>query len=333
MATMTLRNFGGFYQLVVETEADLKALDSLDPARWGATSAPLRDLHCDPAFLAFVDTAGTGRIRVQELLAARNWLFDRMKTRRRTEERTDELLIGDIDTAHPDGAKLRHAAEHVVKELKLSDVTRLKLADVRAYRSGYTRMLANGDGVVPPALLPDADVADFAREVMSVVGSAPDASGEKGVGEAQLLRFVEGGKAFLQWKAKPAQSPEIVPLGPDTEAAVAAVRALDAKIEEYFLVCDLLRQDKQAETLLRPTDDEMKSMRTKGAQGIESCLASAPLAHPNAAGELSVTATVNPAFQAAWSALSDKVLSRMVKGQGTIDRVSWRRVKAAFDPY
>src|SRR4051812_27211990 len=271
MATMTLRNFGGFYQLVVDTEEDLKQIDQLDPARWAATSAPIRDLHCDPAFLAFVDTSGTGRIRVQEVLAARDWLFARMKTRRRTEERTDELLIGDVDTDNPDGVKLRHAAEHVVKELKLADVTRLKLADVRSYRAGYTRMLANGDGVVPPALLP-TEVADFAREVMSVVGGAPDASGESGVGEAQLSRFVEGGKAFLQWKAKPAQSPEIVPLGPDTEAALAAVKALDAKIEEYFLVCDLLRQDKQAETLLRPTDDEMKSMRTKGAQGIESCL-------------------------------------------------------------
>src|SRR5947209_6419278 len=286
MATMTLRNFGGFHQLMVETEEDLKQLDSLDPARWAATSAPLRDLHCDPAFLASVDSSGAARIRVQEVLAARDWLFARMKGRRRTEQRTDELLIGDIDTDHPDGAKLRRAAEHVVKQLKLSDVARIKLADVRTFRSGYARTLANGDGVVPPAFLPDAEVADFAREVMSVVGSATDASGESGVGEAQLSRFVEGGKAFLQWKAKPAQAPEIVPLGPDTEAALAAVKALDAKIEEYFLVCDLLRQDKQAETLLRPTDDEMKSMRTKGAQGIESYLASAPLAQPNAAGEL-----------------------------------------------
>jgi len=63
MNKMVLRNFGGIQQLVVATAGDLEALDSLDPARWAATSAPLRDLHCDPAFLAFVDSAGNGRIR------------------------------------------------------------------------------------------------------------------------------------------------------------------------------------------------------------------------------------------------------------------------------
>ena len=160
-------------------------------------------------------------------------------------------------------------------------LARIKLVDVRTFRSGYARTLANGDGVVPPAFLPDAEVADFAREVMSVVGSATDASGESGVGEAQLSRFVEGGKAFLEWKARPSQSPDIVPLGADTEAALAAVRALDAKIEEYFLVCDLFQQEHQDPSALRATDDELKTVRTRGAPGIESYLASAPLAQPS----------------------------------------------------
>ncbi len=333
MDKLVLRNFGGIQQLVVATAGDLQALDALDPARWAATSAPLRDLHCDPAFLAFVDTGGNGRLRVKELLAARDWLLARLKGRSRLEAQSDELVLDDIDRSTPEGLKLHHAAEHVAKELKLADLTRLKLADVRAFRAGYAKTLANGDGVVPPASLPEPEVADFAREVMSVVGSAPDASGESGVGEAQLNRFVEGGKAFLRWTAKPSQSPDIQPLGAETAPALAAVQALDPKIEEYFLVCDLLKQDQQAAAALRPTDDELKSVRSKGAVGIESYLASAPLAQPTASGELPIAAKVNPAFQAAWSALSEKVLSKLVKGQGSIDRVAWRKVKATFDPY
>ena len=333
MPELILRNFGGVQQLVVSSEADLAAIDALDPARWAATSAPLRDLHCDPAFLAFVDTAGNGRIRVKELIAARDWLFSRLKSRRRVEQRSDELVLDDLDASTPDGLKLRHAAEHVVRELGLSDPARLKLADVRAFRAGYARTLANGDGVVPPALVPESDVADFARDVMSVVGSAPDASGESGVGEAQLARFLEGGKAFLSWKAKPQSSPDLVPLGDGTEPGLAAVRALDAKIEEYFLVCDLLRQEQQAASALRSTDEELKSLRAGGAPGIEMYLAQAPLATPNPAGELALSAAVNPAFQAAFSTLNDKVLSRLAPGQGAIDRVAWRKLKATFDPY
>ena len=333
MPDLILRNFGGVQQLVVSSEADLAAIDALDPARWAATSAPLRDLHCDPAFLAFVDTAGNGRIRVKELLAARDWLFARMKSRKRIEERSDELFLDDLEATTPEGQKLRHAAEHVARELRLPDPSRLTLAEVRAFRAGYAKTLANGDGVVPPTLVPEADVADFARDVMSVVGSAPDASGENGVGETQLSRFLEGGKAFLNWKSRPQVSPDIVPLGEGTELAVAAVKALDAKIEEFFLVCDLLRQEQQAASALRSTDEELKSLRAGGAPGIELYLAQAPLATPNPAGELALSAAVNPAFQAAWTSLNDKVLSRLAPGQGTIDRVAWRKLKATFDPY
>lgn len=333
MPELILRNFGGVQQLVVSSEADLAAIDTLDPARWAATSAPLRDLHCDPSFLACVDTAGNGRIRVHELLAARDWLFARLKARERVEQQSDELVLDDLDIATPEGVKLRHAAEHVARELNLADPTRLKLSEVRAFRAGYARTLANGDGVVPPTLVPEADVADFARDVMSVVGSSPDRSGQDGVGEVQLSRFLEGGKAFLLWKAKPQGSPDIVPLGPDTETALAAVKALDAKIEEFFLVCDLLRQEQQAASALRSTNEELKSLRAGGAPGIESYLAQAPLATPNASGELALSTQVNPAFQTAWSALNDRVLSRLAPGRGTIDRVAWRKLKATFDPY
>ena len=333
MAELVLRNFGGVQQLVVTSEADLAAIDTLDPARWAATSAPLRDLHCDPSFLACVDTHGNGRIRVNDLLAARDWLFARLKARKRVEQQSDELVLDDLETSTPEGVKLRHAAEHVARELNLPDPTRLKLSEVRAFRAGYAKTLANGDGVVPPTLVPEADVAAFARDVMSVVGSSPDASGENGVGEAQLSRFLEGGKAFLLWKAKPQSSPDIVPLGEGTEPAMAAVKALDAKIEEFFLVCDLLRQEQQAASALRSTDEELKSLRASGAPGIESYLAQAPLATPTASGELALSTQVNPAFQSAWTVLNDEVLSRLAPGKGTIDRVAWRKLKATFDPY
>ena len=60
--TMVFRNFGGLYQLVVRDEKNLAGIDRLDPARWAATSAPVADLRCEPAFLAYVDAEGKGRI-------------------------------------------------------------------------------------------------------------------------------------------------------------------------------------------------------------------------------------------------------------------------------
>ena len=333
MQPLTLKNFGGIQQLVISTQEDLGRIGDLDAARWAATSAPLRDLHTDPAFLAFVDAAGTGRIRVSQLLAARDWLFERLAKRERVEQRSDELLLDDLDSSREAGKLLRRAAEHVIRELKLSDATRLKLADVRAFRAGYAKTLANGDGVVPPALVTDPAVAQYARDVMSVVGSATDASGEAGVGEEHVSRFVADGRAFLEWKALPEKEPQIAPLGPETGAALAAVRAIDKKIEEYFLACDLLRQEDEARAAMRPTPEEWKALKASGPAGIEAYLASSPLAPPSPQGELSVQGKVNPAFETQWIEVSQKVVSRLLPGQGTIDRIAWRKVKSAFDPY
>jgi hypothetical protein len=47
----------------------------LDAARWAVTSVPARDFTCDEGFLKALDPAGNGRIRVSEVIAARDWMF------------------------------------------------------------------------------------------------------------------------------------------------------------------------------------------------------------------------------------------------------------------
>ncbi|MBK8696468.1 MAG: hypothetical protein IPN17_30430 [Deltaproteobacteria bacterium] len=81
MTEMRFRNFGGIHQFMVSNEDDLARIDDLDPARWAATSAPLSDLHCDPAFLRYIDHETTGRVRVAQIIEARDWLFSRLGQR------------------------------------------------------------------------------------------------------------------------------------------------------------------------------------------------------------------------------------------------------------
>lgn len=63
---LTFKNFGGIYQLQVQDAADLSQIQTLEPARWAATSAPVGDLRCDPVVLALLDPAKKGRIRTDE---------------------------------------------------------------------------------------------------------------------------------------------------------------------------------------------------------------------------------------------------------------------------
>jgi hypothetical protein len=331
---MVFKNFGGIHQLQVADAEDLGRIDGLDPARWAATSAPLRDLHCDPAFLDFLDPGKAGRIRVAQLVAAREWVFERLARRDALRGKSEVLRLEDLDSGREAGRRLQQAAEHVLAELGVKEPDSLSLAQVRAFRSGYAQTLANGDGIVPPEVIPEPEVASLAHDVISIAGSSMDASQRPGVGSAELDRSVERARAYLEWKARPAAWAEILPWGEDTAAAAETVHGLDAKLEEYFWLCDLVRQEAPAAAQLRASEEELRALKATDASGIERYLAASPLAAPTASGQLSLAGAVNPVYQERFEALRAQVLTRAL-GAGATDltRTSWRRVRALFEPY
>ena len=67
MNQMVFRNYGGAYQLQIESVEDLRHVFTLPDARWAATSVPVDGLNCDPAFLRYLDFDKNGRIRPDEV--------------------------------------------------------------------------------------------------------------------------------------------------------------------------------------------------------------------------------------------------------------------------
>jgi hypothetical protein len=334
MKPMIFKNFGGLYQMQVAGDADLQRIEVLDAARWAATSAPTRDLHCDPVFLAFLDPERTGRIRVSQLVAARDWMYERLSGRARLHEKTDTLVLADLDTAREAGRHLLHAAEHVLSHLGETDTSRIGLAQVRTFRAGYAQSLANGDGVVPPEALPEPEAAALAADVLEIVGGAPDASGKPGVGEEHVALFLEKGQAYLDWKARPAADERILPFGDATAEMASLVQALDAKIEAYFWTCDLLRQEVGLLEALKATAQELAALRPPSAAAIEEYLAASPLAPPLPDGSLPLAAGVNPFYREQFDALRTQVLEKLLpERQDSLTRASWRSVKSVFAPY
>ncbi|MBK6534797.1 MAG: hypothetical protein IPF99_36240 [Deltaproteobacteria bacterium] len=173
MDKMLFRNFGGIHQFMVGDEGDLARIDEIDPARWAATSAPLTDLHCDEGFLRYVDPGTTGRVRVSQIVEARDWLFARLSQRDVVRKRAEAIPVAAIDDKGEAGAGLRAAAERVNREQKVADAKVITVADVQAFKGGYAKLLANGDGVVPAEVVPEEAVKAFLKDVMDVVGSTP----------------------------------------------------------------------------------------------------------------------------------------------------------------
>jgi hypothetical protein len=344
MRRMFFRNVGGVHQLEVADDEDLAKIDRVDPARWAATSAPLKDLSCDPAFLAFLDAGGTGRLRVKQLVAARDWLFERLKHRKRIRDRSSTLVVADLDDSREPGQKLKKAVEHVlaqVREAKPAEpqatpvekplMDRLSLTQIRDFRASYAKTLLNGDGIVSPDHMTDPAVAAFAKDVMATIGSAKDASGLPGVGEAELTKFLERAKVFLEWRTRPTTSPAILVWGDETTAAADLVRSLDAKVEEFFLHCDLLRQDSLAASS-RLSVEEMRALKAKDMAAVEAYLAGSPLAAPNPEGILALDGPVNLIYQDRFASLRSTVLGRSLGPEvHSLTRHSWKQVKATFE--
>lgn len=326
---MRFRNFGGIHQFVVADEGDLSRIDQLDPARWAATSAPLADLHCDPAFLAFLDPDGTGRIRVSQLIAARQFLYERLGRRAKLREKSTVLTLSDL-ADNEAAQKLRAAAKQLIFELKVEPRTELSLANVRAFRDSYRKTLANGDGVVPPDYVTDAAVAQVVKDIIATTGGSKDASELTGVAQADVDRFVEKAKGWQAWRDKGAAA---AVWGEGTEAAAALVASLDAKIEEYFWHCDLLKQEGSTAEALRLKEDELRALKAKDAATIEKYLTDSPLATPAATGSLLLGAAgLNPVYRDRFEELREKVIAKALPhGTAQLTRASWRQVKATFD--
>lgn len=158
---MLFCKIGGICQLAVDSDEGLAVIDKLDPALWAVTSAPVADLCCDPAFLAFLDAEGSGRIRMDQVIAARDWLFRMLTQRSRLRDKSDVLRLADVAAGHEEGLAVIRAAEQVLAQTAATDRSCITLAQVRAFRAdpapgaGAASVAAAADApaVVDPASL------------------------------------------------------------------------------------------------------------------------------------------------------------------------------------
>lgn len=331
MSTMRFRNFGGIHQFMVTDEDDLARIDELDPARWAATSAPVAGLNCDAIFLKYIDPETSGRVRVSQIVEARDWLFARLAKRDVVRKPVEAIAVEAIDGKGEAGLGLRAVAERINREQKVADPKAIALSDIQEFKGGYQKLLANGDGVIPADVVPEEDVKAFIGDVIDVVGSVPDRGGSNGVNAELLEKFMKQGALWSEWRSKAAAAKV---WGDDTEAAVALVREMDPKLEAYFLHGELLRQETPTPESLRLKDDDLRALRLKTAEDIERYLQGSPLAQPVPGGELSLSAAINALYSDRFDKLRETVIARALgSGVTSISRADWRKVRATFDGY
>ncbi|MDI3282860.1 hypothetical protein [Polyangium sp. 15x6] len=342
-APLIFSDYRGLVQLKLETAEDLAQIHALPAARWSSTSVPIDQLLCDEALLRYVDIDGNGRVRVQELLAAHDWLRARLRNTSRIAERTDTVHIDDLDPSQPDAARLRALAK---KRIKASGQAAgpgatLSLADIRAFRDGYARKSPNGDGIVAPTQIEDPALARLASLIVEATGGVMDLSGDMGVSVAKLDAFLALGHAELAWEATGtlragAETSLVLPFGEATAAAFEVVDGLAGKLDQFFAQCDLLGQGPVAEERLAVKPERLAALDVNDPAAIRGYLREAALGPPDRSGILDLEAGVNPLFADEARRLSVEVLPRALGEPGPVrrlDRKGWERVRALFEPY
>ena len=339
MSQLIFKNYRGSHQLRIQNAQDLEKIQVLDDAHWAATSVPINSLNCDYAFASYVDTDQNNRIRTDELKVAQAWLFRFLANRSRLSEATDVLKLSDIDTSHPEGKKLRVAAELILTNLNLPDAKEISLAQVRDVQSIMASSANNGDGIIPPEATTDPDLVQFITSVMETVSSVLDASGKPGISEEQLKVFFHEAQSYLAWKAKGEipkgdRTSEVMPWGTETPQAYELVVSLEEKIEQYFTQCAMVRFDERSAAQMQLRQKELEEIDFTDKSMMEARLKNAPLALPNPEGILELEAMLNPLYIERLFALKEKVLKRALGGSvKQLTEKHWDKVRAIFAPY
>src|SRR5512138_2273074 len=322
---------GGLDQVALETGADLLALESLDQKLWIALSCPTRGLELDAATLDLLDTDRDGRVRVPEILAAIRFCAARLRDVGVVLYGADEVALAAFRDDTPEGRAALGAARHVLAQVGRADALAIRAADVSDTTKVFEKTLFNGDGVVPPESAADLEARQAILDVVATMGSVQDRGGHPGVDRARVEAFFAEATAFADYWRRGEASAEAMPLGEKTPAAYAALSAVRAKVDDFFVRCRLAAVEPRATTALNRTEPEFAALAAKDLAAATAEVAAFPLARVEPGRALPLEGAVNPAWAAAVAALRREVVAPLLGVERvTLSAEEWAGIVARF---
>jgi len=324
---------GGLDQVQLDTADDLRNLEFLDQKLWVALSCPTRGLEIDSRTLELLDVDGDGRVRAPEVIAAVKLCDRRLKDLGDLIPGKDSLPLAAISEETAEGKALLGAARQILEGLGKPDAVEVTPADVADTTKVFEKTLFNGDGVVPPESAADPAVRQLVADAVATVGGVTDRSGKPGIDQARLDAFFAELAAFDAWW-RLGQAATIQVIGPGTAAAAEAVRAVRAKVDDYFTRTGLAALDARIPPLLGRPEAEIAAMAGKELSAASAEVSTLPIARIEPGRPLPLADGVNPAWAARVGALSlDAVAPVLGPGRASLSAAEWESLKARFAPH
>ena len=324
---------GGFNQVVINSGNDLLNLGQLDQKLWVALACPTTGVEFDKTTLALIDTDKDGRVRAPELIAAAKWAAGLLKN-------PDDLIKGSatlrpaaISETNPEGRLIANFARQVLGKTNEGEVTFDEAANAA---QTFASKPFNGDGIIPADSASDDATRALIADIINCLGAETDASGKPGVSQARVDQFFAEAAAYSEWWKKAEGDTAVLPLGTNTEAAAAAVKAVRAKVEDYFARGRLAAFDPRAVNALNRDEKEYGVLSAKELTATHSDIASLPLAQVGPTTPLPLTQGINPAWTNGIAALQTQAITPLIGAKTVLTESDWNAVVgklAAFDAW
>ncbi|MDB6113638.1 MAG: hypothetical protein JWQ83_726 [Lacunisphaera sp.] len=324
---------GELDQVSLETGADLRHLDELDQKLWVALSCPVKGLELDEKTLALIDTDGDGHIRVPELIAAIKWADTRLEDLGDLLKGGEALPLKAINSTTPEGKAILASARQILSRLGRNNAEAITADDASDTAKIFSANALNGDGVIPPEATEDPETQALIKDIIACLGGTADRTGQIGVTSEQVQTFYTELTAYADWVAQ-SSTKDIAILGDATDAAVAALRAVRGKVEDFFARCRLAAYDPRALTALHRQEAEYLALAAKDLKITVEEVVGFPLSRIEAGCPLRLLEAVNPAWAAPLATLHQAVVTPIHgAGKTSLTAEEWAELNGKFAAY
>ena len=324
---------GGFDQVRLDSGAALANLDQLDQKLWVALACPVSGLEFDAKTLALIDTDKDGRVRAPEVLAATKWACSCLKNPDDLLKGSPSLALSAINDATPEGKQLLSSARQILTNLGKKDATTIAIEDTADPVNIFAQTTLNGDGIIPAEATEDAALKAVIADIIACFGAETDRSGKPGINQAKVDQFFTDAMAYSDWWKKAEGDQAILPTGEATAAAAAAVKAVKAKVDDYFARSRLAAFDPRAINALNREEKDYLALTAKDLTITHAEIAALPLAQVEANKPLPLAQTVNPAWADAVAKLASDAVKPLLGERATLTEADWATLLGKLGPF
>jgi len=170
----------------------------------------------------------------------------------------------------------------------------------------------------------------YAAAVALSVELGKDESSSLTVEETSNALAVHASRNLAAWEA---EGGTLKPLGDDTELAFDTMQSVSAKIDDYFLRCQLFSYQGAAAVALNPSVDDFKEISGLSLSSDSPELVKLPLANVEADGRLPLGRACNPAWAVSIDAFRRLVVVPFHGNKEYLTGNEWSEIKLAFANY